>query len=127
MAQRIGSRRIGLDAAMHPSSEVSIDPIEQRFVLFVRLDELELEERGLADQLLRTLLIEKAGELDQDAIVALLLDRRLGDAELVDSVPDDLHGLIDCVLRLGRTELRLIDLEEEIHPALEVEAEFDRA
>src|SRR5206468_9503319 len=106
--------------------EVGIDPVEDGAGLLVRLDELELEERRLADQLLRALPVEEAGELDQDAVVALLLKRGLGDAELVDSIPDDLHRLVDRVLGFRRAQLGLIDLEQEVHPTLKVEAQLDR-
>src|SRR4029450_6271103 len=79
------------------------------------------------DQLLGASLVEEAGELNQDSVVPLLLDGRLRHAELVDSVADDLHRLVGRLLRLGGTELRLVHLEEEVHPPLEVEAELDRA
>ena len=101
MPEGVGRGGVG-SGAENPSREVGIDPVEDGAGFFVGLDELELEERRLADQLLRALPVEEAGELDQDAVVALLLKRGLGDAELVDSIPDDLHRLI------GRPPLRLI-------------------
>ena len=58
-------------------------------------DELELEHRGPADQLLRALRVLDAGELDEDLVISLPLDGRLGDAELVDPVADRLERLVD--------------------------------
>ena len=57
------------------------------------VDQLELEQRGLADEGLGPRRILHARELDQDAVLALLLDGRLGDAELVDAVADGLEPL----------------------------------
>ena len=65
------------------------------------VDQLELEERGLADEGLGALGILHARELDEDAIVALLLDGRLGHAELVDAVADGLEPCRDGQLALG--------------------------
>ena len=48
-----------------------------------------------ADQLLGALRILDAGQLDDDVVVALPLDDRLGDAELVDAVADRLQRLLD--------------------------------
>ena len=56
------------------------------------VDQLELEHGGLADEGLRPRRILDARQLHQDAILALLLDRRLRHAELVDAVPDDLRA-----------------------------------
>jgi len=79
----------------------------------------------MADQLLGPLLVEEARQLDQNPVLALLLDRGLGDAELVDSIRDDLPRLIDGIARLGRSELRAVDLEQQIEAALEIEAQLD--
>ena len=57
------------------------------------VEQLELEQRGLADQRLGALGVLDARELDEDAVVALPRDGRLGDAELVDAVADRLHPL----------------------------------
>ena len=69
---------------------------------------LELEQRGLADEGLGARRILHARELHQDAVLALLLDGRLGDAELVDAVADGLeplaHRQIADVLGLARLE-----------------------
>ena len=50
---------------------------------------------GLSDQRLQALRITEAGRLDQDAVVALPLDRRLGGAQFVDAAVDDLDRLLD--------------------------------
>ncbi len=59
------------------------------------VDQLELEQRGLADESFGALGILHARELDEDPIVALLLDGRLGDAELVHAIADGLEALPD--------------------------------
>src|SRR3972149_2461619 len=63
--------------------------------LHVRLlvDKLELEKRGLPDQGLGPLGILEPGKLDQDSILPLLLNRGLGDPQLVDSISDRLQAL----------------------------------
>src|SRR5437867_3827129 len=57
-------------------------------------EQLELEKRRPADQLLGPLRILDAGQLDDDLVRALRLHGRLGDTELVDPVADDLEGLL---------------------------------
>ena len=63
---------------------------------------------------LRPLGILNARELDQDPVLSLLLDRGLGDAELVDAVPDRLERLTDRELAQLRDFSRL---EHEHHAA----------
>jgi hypothetical protein len=73
-------------------------------------DLLELEEGGRGDEVLDPRRVVDAGQLHQDAVAvqALALDHRLGDAELVDPVPDRLQrGLAhrhvaDRVVHVGR-------------------------
>ena len=60
--------------------------------------DLELEERLLLDELARALGILDAGNLDDDAIVALLLHDRLRDAESLDTRA---HGLQRAIDRFG--------------------------
>src|SRR5206468_710345 len=71
-------------------------------------DQLELEERRAADQLLGALRVLDAGELHHDLVAALRLHGRLRHAELVDAVADDLEGLLLHVvaqaLHLARLE-----------------------
>ncbi len=66
--------------------------LEQRLAVGGRpaLDELELEERGGLDDVLRARDVGDAGQLHQQLIpvVAVLRDVRLGDAELVDAAVD---------------------------------------
>ena len=63
-----------------------------------------------------------AGKLHHDPLVADLLDHRLGDAELVDALPEHREGEVDVALGIGRDLLRLVELQREVHAALEVEA-----
>jgi hypothetical protein len=63
------------------------------------IDKAEGHLRGLAEQRLDPLGILKAGELDQDLVGPLALDRRLAGACLVDAAADDLDRLLDGVLR----------------------------
>ncbi len=58
-------------------------------------DHVELQLRRLADQCLQAARVAEARRLDQNAVVALALDRRLGGAELVDAAVDDLDRLLD--------------------------------
>ena len=58
-----------------------------------RLHHVESELRRLADERLQARRVAEAGRLDQDAVVALPLDARLGRAELVDAAVDDLDRL----------------------------------
>ncbi len=57
------------------------------------VDEAEGELGGLAEQRLQARGILQARHLHLDAVGALALDRRLGGAELVDTLADDLDGL----------------------------------
>ena len=103
------------------------DLVEPRQRLLERLrlvGDLELEERLLLDELARALRILDARDLDDDAIVALLLHDRLGDAEPFDARAHRLQRAIDRfgLLVGGMRLLRVVDLEREIRPALEVEA-----
>ena len=70
------------------------------------VDHPDLERRGAAEDVLRARRVLHAGQLHDDALGALLLDDRLGDAELVDAVAQDLDVLLDgavldALLRLG--------------------------
>ena len=62
------------------------------------------------------------GERDHDLVVALLADLRLGDAELVDPVAEDLERAVEVGL-LQRPVLRRHRLQRHLETALEVEAE----
>ena len=88
----------------------------------VLLEVEELELRGLPDQLGGLLRIGDAGELDDDLVVALLADLGLGDAELVDAVPHDVHRAIE-VLVGERVALGRNGFQHHLEPALEIEAE----
>ena len=65
----------------------------------VALQVVELELRGLADQLRGALLVVDAGQLDDDLVAALLADLRLGDADAVDAVVDDRRPIVEDLPR----------------------------
>ncbi len=74
----------------------------------------------------RTGSVTPASELDHDPVAPDLLHHRLGDAELVGTLAEHLEGPLDIHRRVGRDLARLIELEREVHSALEVQAEPDR-
>ena len=57
-------------------------------------DEVEGQIGGLLDELDGTVDVGQAGKLDEDAVALLLADIRFGAAELVDTVADGAHHLI---------------------------------
>ena len=79
----------------------------RRLRIHLVIHQLELEQRRLADEGLGPLGILHAGQLDQDAVLPLLLDRRLRDAELVDPVADGLEPLSDGEVSQGGDLARL--------------------
>ena len=89
----------------------------------VGLELVELELRGLADDLGGALGVLHARELDRDLVLALLADLGLGDAELVDPLADDRDRAVE--VRVGQlTAGRRLRLQHDLEPALEVEAEL---
>jgi hypothetical protein len=98
-----GRPRARLGVLRHPFDELQVGrdrPAVGRLRGFGRrvrpplqVDELELEKAGRADDVLDAGRVVDAGELDDDAVVPLRLDRRLGDTESVDAVSDGLDGL----------------------------------
>ena len=80
--------------------------MQQRFAGRRRalLDDLQLEQAGRPDDLLRPVHVGDAGQLHQDLIAALSLlrDARLGDAELVDAALDRLPRLDNRFFAQGR-------------------------
>ncbi len=92
----------------------------------VSLQVEELQLGGLADDLGGAPRIVDAGELDGDLVGALARDDRLGDADLVDALPHDLDRAVEIVLRDLPT-LRRLRLEDDLEPALQVEAQGRRA
>ncbi len=125
LAARSGvARRCGYDAAA-----IANDLVQPRqdLVQGLRLvGNLELQERGLLHHRFGTLGIVDARELDDDAVVADLLHDRLGDAELVDARADDLERAIERIAHVGHRLLGLVDLEREVHAALQVESALER-
>ena len=62
------------------------------------VEQLELEQRGLADEGLGARRVLDARQLDQDLIRALARDRGLAHTELIDAVADGLEPLTDGVV-----------------------------
>src|SRR5258706_104127 len=62
------------------------------------VEELEFEQRGLADERLGAPRVLHARQLDQDLIRALPRDRGLAHAELIDAVANRLEPLTDGVV-----------------------------
>jgi len=98
--RRAAKRRVE-PGARATRGDVGIELLEQRLRFFLRAHELELEQRGLTNQLTRALAIRETRKLDRDAIEALALDERLRHSELIDARAQNRHRAIDCVLRLG--------------------------
>ena len=86
----------------------------------------ELEERRLLDDVHGALRIPDAGELDDDALVADLLDHRLLHAELVHPLAQHGEGEVDVARHVAGDPAALVELEPEVHAALEVETELER-
>ena len=66
------------------------------------------------------------GQLHHDPLVAHLLDHGLGDAELVDALAQHGQREVEVPLGIGGDLLGLIQLQGEVHAALQVEAELER-
>ncbi len=62
---------------------------------------MERQLGGAAEQVADALRVVHAGHLDGDAAAALLLDGRLGDAEAVHALADDLYGARERLGHLG--------------------------
>ena len=92
----------------------------------VRLEVVEEELRGVADLIDRVLRVLHLREPDRDLGLADPRDLRLGDAERVDPVADDVDGTVDVLaarLWHRRRPPRLVD---QLGAALEVEALLGR-
>ena len=65
---------------------------------------VERHLRGRAEQFAQTRRVLQAGKLDEDAVGADALDRRFGDADLVDALAHDFEALVDRLVdALGDT------------------------
>ena len=67
-------------------------------LVHVSIDQTELEGRGRAKDFLRTRGILDTRQLNHDAVSALTLNQRLGDAQLVHTVTQDINVLLNRVL-----------------------------
>jgi hypothetical protein len=85
------------------------------------IGDLELQERGFGDDRLGAFRIIDAGQLDHESVSADLLHHRLGDAELIDALTDHLQGAIERLRLVCDRLLGLVDLERQMHAALQVE------
>src|SRR5262249_22320195 len=84
--------RLSVDAALVQHLAARGRALLERFLdVGLLVDEPELEDCRLPDQSLGAGGILDAGKLDQDAVLALALNGRLGHPELVDAVPDGLQ------------------------------------
>ena len=80
------------------------------------------EERLILRDLDGALAVVDAGDVDEDAVVARLLDDGLGDAHALDARAHDLERAIDRLALVGHDALGLVHVEGEVHPAGEVQA-----
>ena len=92
-----------------------------------RQDQLELQEGGLLDDVPGLLLIRDPGQLDDEALRARLLDEGLFNPEFVDPRSDHpLHAIDGIRPGLGRHRPQgVVHLQDQMHPALEVQAQLD--
>ena len=67
------------------------------------------------------------GEFHDQPVRADGLDKRLLHPELVDPGPDDAFSALDRVdpALLGEGSVGIVDLEDQVDPALEIEAQLD--
>ena len=112
--------RIGFAGGEH-----RVNPLQQAVAVLLRLEQLEFEQRRLADQVLGALHVLQAGQLDDDAVLTLPLNGRLGDTELVDAVADNLLRPVDGIARLVRLKAFGHHFHDQVNPALEVQAQVD--
>src|SRR5262249_53933606 len=105
------------------------DGVEARKHLLERLShvgDLELEIGTLLHDLHRALGIIDARQLNNDLTVAALLHDGLGHTELVDARADDLDRAVERLLSIRHHTLGLVNLERQVHSALQVESSLDR-
>jgi len=69
--------------------------------------------------------VPHTGELHHYAVIPLTGDGRLGNSELVYTVPDDFQSLVQSFV--GVEARGRLDRVSEIHAALKVETKLDRA
>ncbi len=78
-------------------------------------DEAELELGRRAEQVLQVLRVLQAGHLDQDAVVALALDRRFLGARGVDAAAQHLDRLVDRAMHpVGDAGIGELNLHEAV-------------
>ncbi len=85
----------------------------------------EFEEGGLLDDPFGATRVGDPGQLHHDPLTADLLDEGLGDPELVGPFPQHLNCPFDVLRGIGGHLVRLVELEGQVHAALEVEPVLD--
>jgi hypothetical protein len=75
--------------------EILIDPVDDAIDDIEILQESEFKLRSPFEELVHLRRIADSRELDNDTTRALLLDRRLSQAKLIDTITDDLDRTID--------------------------------
>jgi hypothetical protein len=88
-------------------------------------DQPEFEKRRLPEKGLRARRILETGELDNNPLVSLFLNDGFGYAKLVDAIADDLEHAIEGVRLRVVGELRVVDLEDHVHSALQIETQLE--
>ena len=84
--------------------------------------DLELEEGAALHDGLRSGRVSDSGELNDNTVVSHLLNKRLGDAKLVDALAEHRQCELKISLGVGGNLLRLVQLQCEVHPTLKIEA-----
>jgi hypothetical protein len=124
-AGRLRALRRGRGLRAERVQDRTVDPRVRALDLAQRADDLELQKRRALQDLAGALLVlgARAGELHDDAVVALLLDHRLGHAELVDPRADHRQRPVGRVLALrGRHRAgRVVHFQREVRAALQVQ------
>src|SRR5262245_29311400 len=110
---RLARRRRRARDQLHLARQRAVELLQQVVLRAgTRFDQLELEDCGLADDVLRVRDVGDARELDDDLVLLRLPgDLRLGDAELVDAAIDRLQRLVDRLLAQ-------VALDDGLHPEL---------
>jgi hypothetical protein len=115
--RRVGNRGV--------SQEQMIHLFQRRLDLGIGPDHAEFQPGGLAQQVLGPLGILQTGKFHDDPAGSEGGDLRLGHAELVDPVVDDLLDPQQGVLGLAGVHACLVDFQDQVHAALEIQSAPD--